>query len=224
MNIKDLDLSSLRYDPSSLKEIKRLREEHPDTFSIEMYEDSELIQYDEEILRYIILVYDMNSPLWVTMKNHNERKVKAMLYVGFNANGLGKFNNKIEQALLYGRDSGVAIMIVKYVYLFNSIDYSELVGMIEINSKILRDIHNNKSTKDTMNNLSKTSSRIKELTANIFGGQETKEIEEQLYEQLNMSRISFRPEMIVRQLASGNSEDVFAKNLYGNKRRVKKGE
>lgn len=219
MKITELDLSNLLYDPSSKKDIQRLQKENPNIFDMDLFENHKLCQFHECILRYIILVYDMRSPLHVTIKNHNERKVKAMLMSGLEADDLGKFNGEIEQALLYGKDSGVARMIVKYIYLFNSVDYSELMGMIEINSQILRKIHNDKTTKDTLAQLQTTSKRIKELTVAVFGGAETKEIEEQLYEQLNMSRISFRPEMIARQYADKDAK-IFKKDKYGSKRRV----
>ena len=222
MNITDLDLSALRYDPSNSKGLQKLREEHPDAFGSNIYENKRLMAFDDEILRYIIITYDINSPLRASTKDHNECKVKAMLMSGFDSNDMGKFDNEVEEALLYGRDSGVAKMIVKYVYLFNNIEYTELVGMIEYNSQVLTEIHNRKTTKKNKKNLRETSLRIKELTSNIFGGKETREIEEQLYEQLSMSRISLRPERMVRQLTSGKSEDVFTKDLYAKRRPIKR--
>ena len=221
MKITDIDLSSLRYDPSKPKQLQKLRDDYPGDFDGN-YENLKLKQYDDEILRYIILVYDMRSPLWQSIKTHNERKVKSMLMSGFEANSHGRFDHEVESALLYGKDKGIARMFVKYVYLFNSVDYSELVGNIELNSKILVDIHNNKVTKDSMKNLRETSARIKELTSSLFGGKETKEIEEQLYEQLAMSRISFRPESVVRQVSSGKTEDVFIKDIYGSRKAAKR--
>lgn len=219
MKITDIDLSSFRYDPSNPKSIQKLCKDYPGSFDEMLFEDPELMKYHEEILRYIILVYDLNSPLLKTEKTHNERKVKAMLMAGFDANDLGKFQHNIEEALLYGKDKGIAKMIVSYVYLFNSIDYSELVGMMQLNSHILRDIMNNKTNNQTHVNLKNTSARIKELTADIFGGKETKEIEQQLYEQLNMSRMSFRPESIAKQHREGA---VDLKDIYGiNKKKSK---
>ena len=221
MKINDIDLSVFRYDPSKAKELKRLRTDYPGSFDGN-FDNLKLKKYDDEILRYIILVYDLRSGLWQSIKTHNERKVRAMLMAGFEANGYGRFETEVEEAILYGRDQGVAEMIVKYVYLFNSIDFSELVGMIEYNSQILRDIHNNKTNTKTMDNLTKTSARIKELTAGVFGGKETREIEEKLYEQLAMSRISFRPERVVRQVKSGNVDPLFPKDIYKKKTESKK--
>jgi hypothetical protein len=221
MDLKDIDLSKLRYDPSNKKDLKRLQEDHPDAFGIEHYENPKLHKFHNEIMRYIILVYDMRSPLIQSIKEHNERKVRSLLMAGFESNNLGRFDTDIESSLLYGKDQGVARMIVKYVYIFNNIDYSELVGMIEINSQILRDIMNAKRTKDTMKQLSDTSARIKELTANVFGGKETKEIEEQLYEQLNMSRLSFRPERIAQRIHLGKTEDMYMRDIYSRRRKKK---
>jgi hypothetical protein len=146
-----------------------------------------------------------------------------MLSCGFKANELGKFEQRdVEQALLYGKDKGVAIRIVKYVYLFNNVDYSELVGMLTYNNHLLTRILNNDTKSDTAKEFERTSTRIRELNANVFGGKETKEIEEQLYEQLAMSRISYRPEMVVRQLMSGKSEDLFVKDIYAKRGGVKR--
>jgi len=157
----------------------------------------------------------MNSPLWQSIKQHNERKVKALFLAGFETNSMGRFDTEIENALLYGKDRGVAKLITRYVYLFNSIDFSELVGMIELNSQLLIDIHNAKTNNQTFKQLSDTSARIKELTSVVFGGKETKEIEEQLYELLSMSRISFRPEKVAELYSNGRHDDIFAKDIYG---------
>ena len=89
MNIKDIDTSSLRYDPADKKALKQLRIDHKDVFTTEMYVDQDLVKHDDEILRYIILVYDINSPLRKTLKTHNEVKVQAMLLAGFDVKDLG---------------------------------------------------------------------------------------------------------------------------------------
>jgi hypothetical protein len=223
MNIYDLDLTSLRYNPADEKDLERLKREHTDAFLLTPYDDPKLNAYDNQIMTYIILVYDMNSPLHRSVKTHNERKVQAMLMCGFKPNELGKFDQReVENALLYGKDKGVAYRIVKYVYLFNNVDYSELMGMLEYNSQLLLKIHNGNTNNQTIKELQQTSARIKELTGNVFGGKETKEIEEQLYEQLAMSRISYRPEMVARMLMSGQSEDLFVKDIYKAKGGYKK--
>ena len=216
MKLTDIDLSSLRYDPSDKKEIKRLQTDYPGQFECVIYENQkDLIPQHENILKYIILVYDMNSPLRKSLKTHNECKVQGMLMAGFEPDSRGRFDKAIEQALIYGQDSGVASMIVKYVYIFNNVDYSELIGMLELNSQLLMAIQNHKTNNNTFKDLSNTSARIKELTAVIFGGKETKEIEEQLYEQLSMNRLSLRPENIAKQLSEGNAHGIFSSDPYG---------
>lgn len=226
MNIYDLDLTSLRYNPADEKDLERLKREHTDAFLLTPYDDPKLNAYDNQIMTYIILVYDINSPLQKSIKTLNERKIQAMLYCGFKANELGKFEQReVENALLYGKDKGVAIRIVKYVYLFNNVDYSELVGMLAYNNHLLVKILNNDTNNQTTKEFQATSARIKELNAIVFGGKETREIEEQLYEQLAMSRISYRPEMVARMLMSGQSEDLFVKDIYkarGGYKKVKR--
>jgi len=223
MQITDIDLSGFKYDPSNDKDIKKLQDEHPQAFkNILWLEHPKLSQYETNILRYIILVYDINSPLWEMVKTHEEKKIKAMVMAGFEHGDDGKFNYDVEEALLYGRDDDVATMIVKYVYLFNSVDYSELVGMIEYNSQILKDIMKAKTNNQTMKNLKDTSARIKELTSNIFGGKETREIEEKLYEELAMSKLSLRPEYIVRQMMDGTVHSQFKHDPYMKKVSSKK--
>ena len=223
MNIKDLDLSSLKYNPGAKKSIKQLQEDHYPNFEFTWYENDKLVKYHEAILAYIILAYDQESPLFKTEKDHNEKKIKAMLMAEMEIDGDGNFDQPLRESLLYGSDSGIATMIAKYVYLFNSIDYAELVGMIEINFRILRDILNNKIKNDTYKTLEATSDRIRELTKRVFGGEETKDIKEKLYEQLNMSRLSFRPESIAKKIMSGEKGNMFVKDIY-SKRRKKKNE
>lgn len=222
MKINELDLSGLMYNPTSKKDIKKLQEDHKPNFDFHWYENDKLVKYHDSILKYIILVYDLNSPLYRSEKDHNEKKVKAMLMAEMEFKD-GKFDQPIRESLLYGSDQGIARMIAKYVYLFNNIDYAELVGMIEINFQILRDIMNAKKVKDTHKQLEQTSDRIRELTKRVFGGEETKDIKEKLYEQLNMSRLSFRPEEMAKQHSEGAGNEMFAKDIY-KKRRKKKDE
>ena len=221
MNIRDLDLSSLKYDPSNKKDIKKLQEDHYPNFEFTWYENDKLIKYHDVILRYIILAYDQESPLFKTEKDHNEKKIKAMLMSEMEIDEEGNFDQPLRESLLYGSDKGIATMIAKYVYLFNNIDYAELVGMIEINFRILRDIMNNKMNKDSHKSLEATSDRIRELTKRVFGGEETKDIKEKLYEQLNISRLSFRPESIAKKIMSGDKNNIFVKDIYKKRRRKK---
>jgi hypothetical protein len=217
-SMKDLDLSALKYNPNYKKSIKQLQEDHTE-FSLLVYENLKLVPYHEDILRYIILVYDVRSPLWQITKDHNEKKVKAMLMAGMMANEDGRFDQPLQESLLYGSDAHISSMIVKYVYLFNNIDYVELVGMLQINFQILKDIMNGKALKESHKQLEQTSARIKQLTKDVFGGEETKDIKEKLYEYLNMSRLNFRPEHIAQRLSRGETEEMFAKNLYNKRRR-----
>jgi hypothetical protein len=102
MKINDIDLSGFRYDPSKDSEIKRLQKDFPQAFNPLWIENPKLSKHQTNIIRYIILLYDINSPLWETVKKHEERKIKALIMAGFEHGSDGKFDWDVENAILYG--------------------------------------------------------------------------------------------------------------------------
>lgn len=200
MKKENIDGSVFLYDPTNDKDIERLIESHPD-FQADL---GDLKSYKKRLLKFIILQYDMNTPLRLEYKNYFKRKGNAALLAGFKRNkSTGKFNENVVNALL-GKNDVFNSMIVRYVMQFYNEDYLNLIIYYELLGKIgregLGDVKLSNTNIQAINNIKDT---ISELTKELFGGDETRELKGELYKALEMEKESLHPDFIAMELHEG---------------------
>mgnify|MGYP000288929541 CR=1 FL=1 len=89
MKLDDIDTSNLKYDPKSKNSLKKLEKEFPEFMShlkagvAGSKKEYDLEPFRENVIKYIILLYDKNSPLWSTIQDFNHRKITALELAGF---------------------------------------------------------------------------------------------------------------------------------------------
>lgn len=195
MKLKELELSSLRYNPNDKRSLNKLQDEHA-----EFQEDlGDLEKYRFEVLRYIILVYDMKSPLWDLYRDNIQRMTEGLSLAKFEVQDNGEFNPTILQGLLYGQNRVVNSMITRYVSLFNNVRFMQLSGLLEVYTKLFLRLRSEKPDKNEVEIFNKTATNIERLTEEVFGGKQNTELENSLYEILSFNKITFRPEHVAHR-------------------------
>jgi hypothetical protein len=159
--------------------------------------------YRKETLRYIILFYDKNSPLWQSIPSFEDRKVTALQMAGFKIDDSGQFPVEVTNGIIYGKNQVVNKMIVRYVFLFNNPQFILLTGLLSMNYNLLNKIQGGDMHKDTLATFRSTSNDIEKLTKQVFGGKENMALEEELYSKLNMHKMLYRPEHIAERIREG---------------------
>jgi hypothetical protein len=207
-NISDIDGSVFLYDPTKDTEIEKLKNSH-----IDFQEDLEgLNNYRKKLLRFIILQYDMKSPLRIEYKDYFKRKANAAMMAGFKRNAkTGKFKEEVANAMI-GNNEVVNSMIVRYVMNFYNEDYLQLIIYWEMFGRFGREQFTNFNAQSikALNNVKET---ISQLTEKIFGGKETMELKKQLYRALDMEKENLHPDNIAKELSQ--NPDLFEEGIDG---------
>ena len=165
-----------------------------------------------KLFRYVVLMYDMNSPLRLEYPDFWERKKVACVHVGFRSDKKGMFDKNVE-AVLIGENNYVNLAVTKYVMLHGLPEYSALIayqsGMYFEVLKTLRGTINPTITK----NIEFIRIKIKELTEILYGGGETLNARRALYSGIEKDRFPL-PDDVIKRLNQGDSLDDY--NPYGD--------
>jgi hypothetical protein len=187
-------MSAYLYDPdspSALSELKLLPEFQVDINDL------------DKVIRYIILLHDIQTPYRKLFPDYPVRKKEAALHAGWKLNKQGIFDQYVENIVL-GRNQVANGLIMSYLRLFNNPDYLLYVSFWEMLS---REIQNSMTETDPKiikiirENMEKLSSAISRLEESIFGGKEVEQMRKALYASLINQRL-LRPEEVAKQIAN----------------------
>lgn len=164
------------------------------------------------LFRYIVVMYDMQSPMRLEYPDFWERKKVSALKAGFKVNRKGYFNEDVEKILL-GENDNVNQAITKYVMLHGVPEYSALVayqaGLYFETLKVQRGTISTNITK----NIELLRVNIRMLTDLIYGGSETINAKRALYSGIEKDRFPL-PDDVVKRLKEGDNLDDY--NPYGD--------
>jgi len=203
LDINLLDGSVFEYNPKDNKELKRLEESHPDFHSVNA--KSGLKTLKKEILRYIILMYDKNTPLRTMYNGHYKRKGYAAIMAGFQRDPrTNKFNNAVKDVIL-GQNDDVNRAIVRYVMQFFDADYLQLILYNELMGKQFRSSMDGEKalTSTQVNAIQDIRKEIDRLTEKVFGGNESRELEQELYRALEIEKETLHPDFVAKAYDDG---------------------
>lgn len=151
----------------------------------------------DTLIKYIVLAFDINSPIRHAYKDMYEQRVKAAQIAGFKVNKKGKFETEVEQILLC-ENSKTNRMIIRYVTMMNSEDYATFVAYSEAlrkqQEKILAGDVDQEKTKDMIANINTLKTSIKELKEILLG--ESEDLQRTLYEFVDSTVLGISPEEV----------------------------
>jgi hypothetical protein len=207
MQITDLDCSVFSFDPTNDYDMRKLEQSHKD-FQLPLGKDIE--PYRRRILKYIILYYDINSPLRIMFANDLTRKVEAYI-MAFKVKNREKQLPEFIEDILTGQSWTVNTMIIRFVMMFYNDRYLRLVVFREMLGQISRKkIERNTEIKGaditTINDLS---ANIEHLQRTIFGGNESTQLKEELYKVIEKEHFNLHPDLVAKELAE--NPDLFEK-------------
>lgn len=177
-----------------------------------------------DICRYIILMYDTNSPMLREVRLYYDRKAKCAEMLGFPTKK-GQWLPEVE-AILIGKNDAFNNLVASYISNLGLPQYTQLVAYLEIHRLKTIEILSGKIGSNSDQILARVTDSIDEITRKLFGSGEEDEItiaRKALYQraQIDKSRILPKPEDIVKILESdGTLPEDF--NPYGEEYQVEK--
>lgn len=155
----------------------------------------------DRVIRYIACVYDMNSPFHKDYEDVNKRKIAACMYVGFEADDKGRFEDHVENMMLCRKDY-IVDMIVRYCRNYRSLDYSLLVALWDDYYMKIKNIHN-PDIEYKISDITGLRNEIIRLTEIFISGDDSEELIGNLYKHLEEESLGIRPEDIAMKLRDG---------------------
>lgn len=152
----------------------------------------------DKVLKYIVYVYDRYSPLMEELQDLFKVKVRAAELAGFKRNNKNVFPRQVEDLFLCV-DENICAMIVRYITLNKSVEYSEYAVLSEsyfIQSKNLL-----LTTEPDIKNLQVTKKGIVEAREELLSGDSMETLRKQLFRFYLEDKLELRPEDIARKLA-----------------------
>jgi len=220
IDLKDIDCSVFKYNPSKKKDLDKMMKEHMELRGPIYDNDDEfsLVDHHYNMLRYIILVYDRNSPLWTMQLDVAERKVTALTMIGYDVDEIGHFDYKIQHGVLHGKNRKLARMIAEYVFLSNNIEFVQLIGLVELNKQYLTDILNQKKPKEILKLFKDSAKDIDQKMQNLFHGKEMDAVETEILDLVAKRRMSYRPEDVAKRISNGERIVEKGADIYEKER------
>lgn len=152
----------------------------------------------DTLIRYIVLAFDLNSPVRYAYNDMYEQRVKAAQIAGFEIKK-GKFDSKVEKILLC-ENPATNRMIIRYVAMINNEDYATYVAFTEAlrkqQEKILAGDVDQEKTKEMIANINTLKNSIRDLKENLIG--EANDLQRTLYEFVESNILGITPEEVAR--------------------------
>ena len=200
----DIDTSALLYNPRDRDFLKRIEKEIPEFKSYRAAKDRVT---HKMFATYVVLMYDIKSPLWRLEPDYYPRMYEAARLANFPLGKKSEFCYEAER-VLDGSLTTANNAIVAYVAKFGLIEYTQLIAYTTIFNKELSAVLGSKSGGTSGMNSTKvieeTGKKMKELHKFIFNtGKEdvTKEFQQALYARLEQDKLRIRPEEIIEILS-----------------------
>jgi len=218
MTLSDITTDKTMFDvhsPSLVEEMTRIIPEIADF-------DSPISKID--ICRYIVLMYDVNSPMLREVRMFYERKARCAEMLSFPSKK-GEWDKDTEDIIM-GLNPEFNFIVAAYIANLGLPQYTQLIAYLEIQKIKTIEIISGKISDRSDQILDRVTTIIGEITRKLFGSGETDEItiaRKALYQRaaIDKSKIIPRPEEIVKILeADGELPEDF--NPYGEGYKVEK--
>lgn len=199
----EMDTTHLRFNPNDHRFYKKICEEIP-AFGEYISDFAGMESTRKRIYAWIVVMYDVNTPLRREVKDLYKRKIYAANLCGFKPNKTsGKFKDYVER-ILTGQDKDINDLIVKFIASFSSPEYTQLMAHVAIQYSMLEKIIRGETDKNIQQIFDTATDKIKELTNLIYGTGERDEVYEArraLYKQVAYDLSDMRPESVARTIA-----------------------
>jgi len=208
----NVDGTYLRFDVNDPKFYEKITSEIP-AFADYTADYINGEHHKVKIFQWVVIMYDMHSPLRTQIKGLYDRKVYAANIVGLGQNkASGKFKDYVEDILI-GLDTKVNDLIVKYVSFQSSPEYTQFVAHAQIQQSMLQRIIANDADDKVQKMFDASTEKLTKLTNVIYGTgtrDEVYEARKALYQQASYDLSIMRPEAVARKFAQdGELPDEF---------------
>ena len=203
MHLQDIDTRDMLFDPKAGNFLSVMKNMVPNARTRNVNSVGELCAY-----KYVVLMYDVNSPLVKDVSDYWQRKVEAVDAAGFKIAPDGTLDAKTEDLLL-GKNTDVIDLIVDFLAYIKNPIWTTLIYMHERLLKCTSDVLGygiNESVK--VDDVFKINNRIQELTTTFLGESlknETNDFKRRFSVLVEDKRLGIKPEDFIERMNNGDN-------------------
>lgn len=167
-----------------------------------------------QIIAWICLVYDRESPFRKKYSELDERKFRSAREVGFELTTQGKFDDYLIE-IFNGQNQAINEMIVAYCKLHASTGYSYYVMLEALffnNLKLA--VSGTDDNKMKMSELKSIQSEMAIAQRELLGNDNNKSLEKTLYRRINREKIDYSPEAMALKIKKNGTKEVFKEDKH----------
>ena len=158
-----------------------------------------------DICRYLVLMYDVDSPMRGQVRMYYDRKYKCAEMLGFPTDKTG-WATEVENMLI-GKNQQFNVLIASYIAQMGLPEYVQLIAYLEIQKIKYMEIFSGKMSDKSDQIIERVTASIVELTRKLFGSGQEDEItmaRKALYQRsaIDKSRYIPTPETMVKLMES----------------------
>ena len=204
-----MDFSKCLYDPTKGKVADKMREDMPE-FD-ESLEDME--RFRTQICRYIVMMYDVESPLRKIYPDINHRRREAALLAGFELNPSKEIPKKV-LSILVGENPVTTNMIMAYLMRIGIPELVSLEATQAMFEEVTKRMVSKQAEKEDMEQHRKLLKDIKSLEEEVFRGKEAADIKRALYKGMETARKAWKPEDVAKKKRLNPQDTLEEGNPY----------
>ena len=219
MHISDIDTSAMLFDPKAKGFLSTIKKTVPN-IATRRYRSMR----DSDVLKYIVLMYDINSPIIKEIDDWWKRKFEAAEAAGFKiiieeddkGNKISKFEKETERMLI-GNSSGVIDAIIDFLAYLKKPRWTELVYLNEeLLNHTVEALSGNKGSAKDIKTVMMLHDSIGDVVTKFIGvnpKEETQKFIDRMYHRIEQSRLAIKPEDYAKRIQAG--EDLREDSPYG---------
>lgn len=198
MKIDGVDTRKLKYNPKAKNFVSKLREDIPEFAAYSGHKNKKPER--EQLFTYIVILYDINSPMSYEVLDYYEKKSEVASMVEFPCKEDGEWEEYVEDVIL-GKNREVNELVAAFIAQFGSPEYIQKIAYTEmLRRETFKALGQKTSTKDTFQNIDKLTDKLKEIDRVLYQSGKTDELAEArnaLYAKAVRDAVKIRPEDIV---------------------------
>ena len=148
-----------------------------------------------KVIRYIMFLYDKNSPFREKFQDVLKRKVEAARGAGWETGEGGVFTNDVEE-VLRGHNITINEMAVAFIRLHRNFKYSYLVGLEESFYRMLLEIMTGEMS--NVQKMKSTQAELEDIILELTNEDNNPGMRDTLLRYVEQARLNLRPEDIAR--------------------------
>lgn len=194
-NFAENEFKNMMFDVSVVQPPKHVITSYPRLRKIKEFKTKFTKLSKDKVIRYIMLLYDKNSPFRIKFNDVLIRKVEVAKGAGWEIEDHGLFNDEVER-LLRGENKHVNRMIIAFVRLHRNFKYSYLIALEETFYRFLLETITGEIK--NMAQMKSTQGELEELITELLNQDKNPYIREELLRYVEEARLNLRPEDIAR--------------------------